>query len=67
MNFGIKVKFNLVLNVNYMLMLWENLKVGKVGDLIICCLFDDFLVFFKVGYLVEIIEMVGMENFLSFV
>lgn len=56
-----------MLNVNYMLMLWENLKVGKVGDLIICCLFDDFLVFFKVGYLVEIIEMVGMENFLSFV
>ncbi|KQA99007.1 carbohydrate ABC transporter substrate-binding protein [Vibrio metoecus] len=63
---GITVKFHPVPNVNYSPMLWENLKGGTAGDLITCRPFDDSLALFKAGYLTELTEMAGMENFPSF-
>ncbi|MGE6105388.1 ABC transporter substrate-binding protein [Aeromonas veronii] len=63
---GIKVSFHPVQNVNYMPTLWESLKGGKAGDLITCRPFDDSLALFKAGYLAELTEMAGMENFPSF-
>lgn len=60
---GITVKFHPVPNVNYSPMLWENLKGGTAGDLITCRPFDDSFALFKAGYLTELTEMAGMENF----
>lgn len=63
---GIKVVFHPVQNVNYIPTLWQSLKAGKAGDLITCRPFDDSLALFKAGYLAELTEMAGMENFPSF-
>ena len=44
----------------------ERFQQGKAGDLIACRPFDHSLALFKKGYLAEITEIEGMENFPSF-
>ncbi|SIR54004.1 carbohydrate ABC transporter substrate-binding protein, CUT1 family [Aeromonas sp. RU39B] len=63
---GISLKFKPVQNMYYMDTLQKNLKEGNAGDLITCRPFDDSLALFKAGYLSELTEMAGMENFPSF-
>ncbi|TKF54669.1 carbohydrate ABC transporter substrate-binding protein [Vibrio sp. F13] len=44
----------------------QRLKDGEAGDLVMCRPFDPSLVWFQKGYLEEITEIEGIENFPSF-
>lgn len=62
----IDIKLNKIVNSKYFGTVSDGFKNGTAADLVICRPFDISLGWFKQGYLLEITEMEGMENFPSF-
>lgn len=62
----ITVRLTPVSSATYDQELVQRLKEGKAGDLITCRPYDQSLQLFKAGYLRELTEVPGMENFPRF-
>lgn len=62
----ITVRLDPIASATYPQTLLKRLEEGKGGDLITCLPYDQSLSLFQKGYLLELTELPGMENFPSF-
>lgn len=62
----VSVRLNPVSSATYAQDLLQRLADGKAGDLITCLPYDQSLQLFHKGYLMELTELPGMENFPRF-
>lgn len=63
---NIDIQFNSIRNNEFLPQTASNFAQGRAGDLVMCKPFDQSQDWFKKGYLEELTEMEGMENFPSF-